>query len=143
MHVFAYGTLMFPEIWQSVAGRPFEALRGTVEGFAIYCVRDQVFPGILAATPIDVVHGVIYLDVGDDAIRRLDQFEDDFYQRQAVTVLCDDGPPREAQAYVVPHERRDVLTTELWSADQFIARGDLERFVQRFPGFRRLATDAD
>jgi gamma-glutamylcyclotransferase (GGCT)/AIG2-like uncharacterized protein YtfP len=143
MHVFTYGTLMFPEIWQAVAGRPSAAMRGKLDGFAIYRVRGQLFPGILAASPADVVPGVVYLDVGPEALRRLDQFEDDFYERQAVTVHCDDGQRREAQSYVVPHGRSNVLTTEGWSADEFIARGDLERFVQRFPGFRRLATDAD
>ena len=143
MHVFTYGTLMYSEVWQAVAGRPAAAVQGKLAGFAIYRVRDQLFPGILSASPVDVVPGVVYLDVDHEAVRRLDQFEDDFYQRQAVTVVCDDGQTRDAQAYVVPRENRDVLTTERWSADEFLARGDLEKFIERFPGFGRLRTGAD
>ena len=53
MHVFTYGTLMYSEVWQAVAGRPAAAVQGKLAGFAIYRVRDQLFPGILSASPVD------------------------------------------------------------------------------------------
>jgi gamma-glutamylcyclotransferase (GGCT)/AIG2-like uncharacterized protein YtfP len=143
MNVFTYGTLTYPEVWTAVAGETAASVRGSVEGFAIYRIRDQVFPGILAATAEDLVPGVVYLDVGPEALRRLDQFEDDFYERRAVTVISDDGRQLEAEAYVVPPANRDVLTAEPWSADEFIARGDLDRFIERFAGFGRIANGAD
>jgi gamma-glutamylcyclotransferase (GGCT)/AIG2-like uncharacterized protein YtfP len=142
MNVFTYGTLMFPEVWQAVAGRPSASINGQVSGFAIYRVRDAVFPGIVATTS-GVVQGVVYLDVDDETVRRLDRFEDDFYERQPVTVDCDDGTRRQAEAYVVPDQRRGVLTDEIWSPDGFAARGDLERFLTQFAGFRRLSPNAD
>jgi gamma-glutamylcyclotransferase (GGCT)/AIG2-like uncharacterized protein YtfP len=138
MHVFTYGTLIFPEVWRAVVGRSFATVAGRANGFAIYRVRDAVFPGIIAATPHDAVSGVVYLDVDEASLARLDRFEDDFYQRQQIVVLCDDGHERAADSYVVPSERRDVLTDEPWSADPFVARGDLARFVANFAGFRRL-----
>jgi gamma-glutamylcyclotransferase (GGCT)/AIG2-like uncharacterized protein YtfP len=143
MNVFAYGTLMFPEVWQAVVGRPFAAVGGHVSGFAIYRVRDAVFPGILAATTAGAVQGVVYLDVDDQAVGRLDQFEDDFYERRLVTVACDDGMPRQAEAYVVPDERRGILTNDVWSPGEFVARGDLQRFFQQFQGFGRLPPAGD
>ena len=36
---------------------------------------------LLATTTADVVQGIVYLDVDEAAIARLDQFEDDFYRR--------------------------------------------------------------
>jgi hypothetical protein len=35
MHVFTYGTLMFPEVWQAVVGREFATIEGTAAEFAI------------------------------------------------------------------------------------------------------------
>ncbi len=138
MHVFTYGTLMFPEVWQAVVGRPFVTTNGHTAGFRIFRVRDALYPGIFAAAATDAVQGVVYLDVDSTSLARLDRFEDDFYQRQTVVVTCDDGRQLEAQAYIVPDERRSVLTTEPWSGDGFVARGDLDRFLASFAGFQRV-----
>jgi gamma-glutamylcyclotransferase (GGCT)/AIG2-like uncharacterized protein YtfP len=138
MHVFTYGTLMFPEVWQAVAGRPFAHGGGHVTGFALYRVADAVFPGMLAATGADIVQGVVYFDVDEAAIGRLDQFEDDFYRRDLVTVKCEDGRICDVAAYIVPPENRGVLTNEAWTRDEFVARGDLQKFIARFAGFGRL-----
>src|SRR5687768_17423762 len=97
MHVFTYGTLMFPEVWQVIVGRPFKSIEGTARGYAIYRVVDAVFPGIAAADEKDAVHGVVYLDVDQASIARLDTFEDDFYERQGLWVDCADGERRAAE----------------------------------------------
>jgi gamma-glutamylcyclotransferase (GGCT)/AIG2-like uncharacterized protein YtfP len=139
MHVFTYGTLMFPEVWHAVVGRGFASARGTARGYAIYRVRDAVFPGIVAAGEPDIVQGVIYLDVDPGSLQRLDLFEDNFYRRQSLAIDCDDGQRRVADAYVVPPENRAVLTDEIWRADEFVASGGLAHFIRRFQGFARLA----
>lgn len=138
MHVFTYGTLMFPEVWQAVVGRPYATVRGQAAGYEIFRVRDALFPGIIAGQPTDAVRGVMYLDVDDDSVARLDRFEDDFYLRLPIVVTCDDSQRLAAQAYVVPAERRGVLTAEPWNGDDFVARGDLARFMAGFAGFGRL-----
>ena len=138
MHVFTYGTLMFPAVWRAVVGREFAAVGGTAAGFAIYRVRDAVFPGILATGETDSVAGVVYLDVDDASLARLDRFEDTFYERQSLWIDCDDGQRRSANAYVVPAHQRDVLTAEPWGREQFVATGGLEHFLSRFAGFARV-----
>jgi gamma-glutamylcyclotransferase (GGCT)/AIG2-like uncharacterized protein YtfP len=138
MHVFTYGTLMFPEVWQAVVGRQFEAVEGTAAGFANYRVVDAVFPGIVKADDQDVVRGVVYLDVDEQSLTRLDLFEDDFYERQSLWVDCADGQRRAADAYVVPPQNRHVLTDERWLRADFVASGGLEHFIRRFQGFSRV-----
>jgi gamma-glutamylcyclotransferase (GGCT)/AIG2-like uncharacterized protein YtfP len=138
MHIFTYGTLMFPEVWQAVAGSTFASVAGTLRGYAAFRVRDAVFPGILRTDDETVVHGVLYLDVDDAAIVRLDQFEDDFYQRQSVDIECSDGQLRTADTYVVPAKNRPVLTEELWTREVFISSGGLEQFIVKFAGFKRI-----
>ena len=138
MHVFTYGTLMFPEVWRAVAGTETPSVDGTAAGYAVYRVEGAEFPGIVAANAADRVRGVVYLDVGQDALARLDRFEDDFYERRTLWIDCDDGQRRAAEAYVVPPGNRPVLTNEPWDRAEFVARGHLEQFIRRFAGFSRL-----
>ena len=138
MHVFTYGTLMFPDVWASVAGRYFPSVEGTADGYQIFRVQNAVFPGIIAADERDRVRGVVYLDVDHAALVRLDLFEDDFYERRSLWIACDDGRRRAAEAYVVPEANRSILTDEIWDGDTFVASGHLAEFIARFAGFSRL-----
>jgi gamma-glutamylcyclotransferase (GGCT)/AIG2-like uncharacterized protein YtfP len=140
MHVFTYGTLMFPEVWQAVVGHQFKTVEGTAKGFGIYRVVDAVFPGIAAGDERDMVCGVVYLDVDHASLARLDLFEDDFYERQALWVECADGQRRAAESYVVPPRNRQVLTAEPWQRETFVASGGLERFKRGFQGFQRIGS---
>jgi gamma-glutamylcyclotransferase (GGCT)/AIG2-like uncharacterized protein YtfP len=141
MHVFTYGTLMFPEVWQSVVGRSFVTVSGEAPGFRIFRVSDAVFPGISEASQADSVPGVVYLDVDPESTARLDRFEDNFYERRAIAVDCNDGRRRMAEAYVVPEANRGVLTCEPWTRESFLVSGGLEQFITRFAGFGRVAGD--
>ena len=49
MHVFTYGSLMFPEVWRIVVGREFETVDGEVAGYSIFRVDDAEYPGITAS----------------------------------------------------------------------------------------------
>jgi gamma-glutamylcyclotransferase (GGCT)/AIG2-like uncharacterized protein YtfP len=139
MHVFTYGTLMFPEVWQAVVGQSFETVRGTAAGFEVFRVIDAVFPGIAVGAGDCTVPGVVYLDVDHTSAERLDRFEDDFYERRPIAVDCSDGQRRMAEAYIVPPANRSVLTNEPWSRESFLVSGGLEQFISRFAGFGRIA----
>jgi gamma-glutamylcyclotransferase (GGCT)/AIG2-like uncharacterized protein YtfP len=138
MHVFAYGTLMFPEVWREVTGLNSVGVEGLLQGFAAYRVRDAVFPGIIRS-PGSVVPGILYCDVPPAPVDQLDRFEDDFYVREQVTVKTLDGRLHEAEAYVVLPKNSHVLTTEIWTRESFLASGGLEEFVANFAGFGRVA----
>lgn len=46
--VFVYGTLMYPEVLEALIQRVPDIQPGTVNGYARYAVRGQVFPGAIA-----------------------------------------------------------------------------------------------
>jgi gamma-glutamylcyclotransferase (GGCT)/AIG2-like uncharacterized protein YtfP len=141
MHVFTYGTLMFPEVWRAVVGKQFETAAATAAGFKIYFVRDAVYPGIIG-TPSGSVTGMVYFDVDAESISRLDIFEGVDYHRQPIEITrSDNGQKLPADAYVIPTAHRHLLTNEPWSAQKFAARGELARFVARYAGFERLTDD--
>lgn len=167
MHLFTYGTLMFPEVWRAVlgdilVGRDFASTPAHLSGYQIFRVASALYPGITAAispptsrggattpppsgsqpsslsSPPFAVPGLLYLDLDAAALARLDAFEGPEYIRQTVTVTCDDGRELAAEAYIVPAENRHLLTNEIWTAEDFLARGHLAKFIARFSGFNRL-----
>jgi gamma-glutamylcyclotransferase (GGCT)/AIG2-like uncharacterized protein YtfP len=139
MHVFTYGTLKFPEVWQTVVGWSFESIQASAAGFEVFRERDAVFPGLIGGPGECSVPGVVYLDVDQESMDRLDRFEDNFYERRVISVDCSDGHQRMAEAYIVPLANRSWLTNEPWGRESFVASGGLEQFIRRFAGFGRIA----
>lgn len=158
-HLFTYGTLMFPGVWQIVvgsdgSGREFETTPATLPGYQIYRVRDAVYPGIievensspfllpltsdLRPLPPLSVPGLLYFDVEAASLSRLDRFEGDDYCRISVEVTISNGQTIVADTYVIPSEHRHLLTDEPWTPQKFAADGHLEKFIAKYSGFTRL-----
>jgi gamma-glutamylcyclotransferase (GGCT)/AIG2-like uncharacterized protein YtfP len=140
MNIFTYGTLMFPEVWRAVVGREFPAVAGALRGYSAFRVRDAVYPGVLKLNGNTVVDGILYLDVDEPTVARLDRFEGELYVRPSVTIACADGRERIADTYVVPPQHAEILTAEPWTRDWFLSSGSLEEFLQQFAGFQRIGT---
>ena len=118
MNLFTYGTLMFPEVWRRIGIGEYSSHPATLPGFAIYRVKDAVFPGIVRADPHHQVSGVLYLDLDEDVLFELDAYESDLYERIPVIVATEAGP-FECTAFVIPDSRREALTDEPWDANWF------------------------
>jgi gamma-glutamylcyclotransferase (GGCT)/AIG2-like uncharacterized protein YtfP len=133
MNVFVYGTLLVPRIWETVTrteGLVSES--ASLSGFEIRCVRDAVYPGIFASsTAATPVPGRVFFDVPESALRRLDAYEDDFYQREEVFPEISGGVQVAAHAYLVaPDQAVTLLSPHGWSLKWFEANG-LEGFWGR------------
>ena len=113
MHLFAYGTLMDASVWSRVAQETCGMRRAVLHGYEARRLRDVMFPGLVqcegAITP-----GLVYLDVSEAALARLDAYEDDFYERVPVPVIFEDGATLTADAYLVMPVHRDVVLAEKW-----------------------------
>ena len=139
--LFAYGTLVFPEVWRRVTGDT-EARRSEpafLEGYDLLRVRDADFPGIVARKGAPRIPGVVYFDLDDETLTRLDAYEDSFYERVKVNVTAErKGERIVCQAYVIPpFLRKRVLTDEPWSLEKFEEQ-HLQEFSRQlrdgFPG---------
>jgi len=119
MTLFAYGTLLVPEIWFAVAGRDCPSEEATLPEYEIRRVKGGNFPGIIRAGETDSVPGRIFTDLDAETLRRLDAYEDTFYERIGVTLLDRRGNPLESEAYVVPDRNREVLSDEPWTLEWF------------------------
>jgi gamma-glutamylcyclotransferase (GGCT)/AIG2-like uncharacterized protein YtfP len=133
MHVFVYGTLLVPKIWETVTRTEgLVSQSASLSGFEIRCVRDAVYPGIHASPhATKPVPGRVFFDVPESALRRLDAYEDDFYLRKEVFPEIAGGVQVAAHAYIVPPEKAEtILSPHGWSLEWFEANG-LEGFWAR------------
>jgi gamma-glutamylcyclotransferase (GGCT)/AIG2-like uncharacterized protein YtfP len=118
MNLFTYGSLMFPEVWQRVAGESFATRIVTLHGFAAWNVRGESYPG-LAPAEGESTRGVLHLEVSPAAAARLDSFEGAFYERTEIVVTTPDGSLINAFAYVVAPRHRAELEMIRWDAEEF------------------------
>ena len=109
---------MFPEVWQRIHVGEFPSLPATLPGFAIYRLKEAVFPGIVRAEPNAQVSGLLYFNLDEDALFELDAYESDLYDRIGVIAATDNGLV-ESTAYVIRESRREALTNEVWDPKWF------------------------
>ena len=123
MSLFAYGTLMFAEVWKRIGIKQRAAQPAILPGFAIYRIHGALIPGIIRTDPEDQVEGVLYHGLNEATLEELDVYESDLYRRTTVRVRSLDSEPCECQAYVIPVANRRVLSAEAWDADWFQQHG--------------------
>lgn len=97
-NVFAYGSLMFPEVWNRVVHASYRSCPARLDRYRRHALVDVSYPAIVAEAGASV-EGVLYLDVDAADLARLDAFEGAEYRRETVAVSSASGPMA-AQAYV-------------------------------------------
>jgi gamma-glutamylcyclotransferase (GGCT)/AIG2-like uncharacterized protein YtfP len=132
MHLFAYGTLIAPEIWRLVAGRDDAGAAALVRGYLIRRVRDDSYP-VMLRSPVEgeIVRGVVYFNVAASIWLRLDEYESPIYERIDVAAELVGGDAVKCQAYVVPDSRAELASDDGWDFDAF-SRNDLNDYLSRF-----------
>jgi gamma-glutamylcyclotransferase (GGCT)/AIG2-like uncharacterized protein YtfP len=126
MHVFTYGSLMFPEVWRRVTGRHHESVKALLIGWSARALIGQVYPG-LVPDDVAVTSGVLYLDVDPISLARLDDFEGDFYDRITVKVTTEGGEMQAAEVYRVAPGGLSQVLAESWDPTPF-ARSHVQTF---------------
>ncbi|MDA0333582.1 MAG: gamma-glutamylcyclotransferase [bacterium] len=119
-HVFTYGTLTIPRVMAVVTGHTFVAEPALLQGWARYALRGETYPGLVCEATA-ACDGVLWRQVDADSLRRLDEFEGDWYRRQMVTVLAD-GVPVAAQTYVLVEAQHHRVSHRRWLRDRFERR---------------------
>jgi len=119
MSLFTYGTLMFAEVWRRIGIGEFQSQPATLQGFAVYRLRDATLPGMFRTSNGDQTSGLIYHGLDEDVLFELDAYESDLYKRIAVQATAADGQVIDCQAYVIPESRRKALTDKPWDATWF------------------------
>lgn len=98
-HIFTYGSLMFPEVWERVVRGRYRSASGNVADHARFVVAGEAYPGMISAAG-QSVQGIVYFDVSQQDFAALDAFEGDGYRRQTVAVRLVTGEIVTAGTYI-------------------------------------------
>lgn len=121
-HVFTYGSLMFPEVWQRVVRGEYRSAPARLDGHARFGIAGETYPGMVAA-PGASVEGVLYFDVSPEDVAALDHFEGNEYRRELVGVVLETGESVEAGTYIFLLPQK--LSGSPWLPEAF----QMERFI--------------
>lgn len=129
MHVFTYGSLMYPEVWTRVVAGRYRSWRGIIRNFERRRIVGASYPALMHGS--GTVEGVVYCDVGVNDLAALDRFEleGEDYRRMEVPVALETGRTLTAWTYL--YLRHDRIAQERWEPRQFEAR-DLPNFVATY-----------
>jgi hypothetical protein len=123
MRLFFFGTLMDPDLFALVIGRPlagFATRPAALVGLQRRKVKGESYP-ILAPQPDGHVDGLLVEGFTDAEMDRIRFFESDDYTLQPVTVALADGSRTEAQIYAsagVLEDAGEPWHLEAWQATE-------------------------
>jgi len=127
--IFVYGTLMAPEVVQTLLRRLPNATPALVKGFVRHPVRNHVFPGLLEDDSTSVTNGIFYEGLSSTEVQRLDWFEDVEYTRRDVTVFLPGEKTRKTQVYLWTNSQAELNLDQEWDYDSF-RKNHLEWYLQ-------------
>ena len=134
MNLFVYGTLRIPSVMYAVTDRRFRSIDAVIRGYARYSVKGESYPGIIAATNA-VTDGIVYLNVDELSLKRLDEFEGDLYQRMLIPAETSKGEIYDVETYVIKPEYHGCLSSKEWHLGEF-SQNHLAAFLKTYSGFQ-------
>lgn len=138
-HLFAYGTLMCPQIMAEASGLAPAHLAGRLTGYSRRTVRGEWYPGLVPEEG-GLVEGVVYPGIPAPAWKRLDRFEGQMYARETVVIELADGSKTDACTYVFRPQFKRRLSAKDWDYLSFLEAG-VTRFRCRYSGYGHLKAD--
>jgi gamma-glutamylcyclotransferase (GGCT)/AIG2-like uncharacterized protein YtfP len=133
--VFAYGTLIFPDVMRAVTGRSFSSVPAVLQGYRRWRIEARTYPGIVAAQD-HATDGCLYRGVDDGSLARLDVFEGELYERRRLRVTREGEAIVEAWSYVVAAHHEHRVSLQMWDAEDFLLEHG-EAFIEACRRFRK------
>jgi gamma-glutamylcyclotransferase (GGCT)/AIG2-like uncharacterized protein YtfP len=125
--LFCYGTLMAPQVMQTLLHRLPPSQPAFLSGYVRYPVRNVLYPGIVAASgnmehtssnseqPSAVVKGVLYRDLTPEEMKILDWFEDVEYTRRTVSVTIQKDASDEKTIAASNEHAKETTYVYVWT----------------------------
>jgi gamma-glutamylcyclotransferase (GGCT)/AIG2-like uncharacterized protein YtfP len=130
-NLFAYGTLLVPEIWKAVVGKEFPSEPASLPGYEIRRVVNEDFPGIRpSGDPLGFVEGRVFHSLNEDTLMKLDRYEGNLYDRFEVLLAMPNSASIQSETYVVSPNFQHLLTNEFWNVDWFVNEA-LEQYLKK------------
>ncbi len=134
VNIFCYGSLMYPEVWNLIVKGKYQQQQAKISGYRRKKLKNEAYPGLIAALPEDTVEGNVYFSITDEDLTRLDMFEGELYTRIKVKCFLVNNTSIEAFAYLIHPQKQTVLEPEDWNQQEF-ETNDLTKFLNEYQGF--------
>jgi len=131
MNLFAYGTLMWPEVLESVIGRSGAGIPASLDGYRRVRIKGAHYPAVVPSRN-DTVTGLLYAGLSEGEFRNLDRFEGEEYERLSVCVAG-----MEAEVYVLSSAWMHLADSRSWNPEDMEAE-HLEAFRSEYKGWDDL-----
>ena len=135
IHLFVYGTLQHPHIWRGVVRGDYKKSFAVLKHYRACVLKGKVFPG-LTYQESTFAKGIIYFDISNDDIKRLDSFEGPQYKRVEVFPVIGGEQKVSCHTYLFKGDP-SILTSEIWSFDQYLREGH-DKFLTRYSGWDKI-----
>ena len=124
-HLFVYGSLMFDDVLNQLVNKQYKRVKAEIHGFQCLQVKGEVYPALVKMVS-ESTRGLLVLNISQEDIKVLDEFEGEYYFRSTETINTGQAI-YEADVYLFKDEYRDLLLEEQWDACCF-----QRRVIQRF-----------
>ncbi|QBG48503.1 gamma-glutamylcyclotransferase [Verrucomicrobia bacterium S94] len=131
MNLFAYGTLMWPEVLESVTGRRIAGTAAVLRGYRRLRVKGEHYP-VVVPSSADCVEGVLYCGLTMQEFRLLDDFEGDQYDR----IEADIGDDT-AFVYVLSSDWKHIADSQRWNPED-LKPEQLAEFCSEYCGWDKI-----
>lgn len=142
LNLFVYGTLMFEEVLLALLDAVLPSAPASISGYSRVAIQrgEGLAKGpVIFPSEGSVVNGRVLINVGPDAKRVIDKFEDaaSGYQLTEVCATLDDGEKVTAFTYVGTEELTPLISGD-WTAEEF-RRDFLDHYLtERIPKLRNM-----
>lgn len=127
-HVFVYGSLLFDEVWSRVVEGQYSSFGATLSGYRRHAVAGETYPAVMPLAGSSV-QGLVYENVSQSDIDRLDLFEGREYRREKASVTDAHGQSVSAHFYLWLEPTKAL--DQDWDIEHFKAEG-LKRFMATY-----------
>lgn len=93
-------------------------IKAFLSDYICLAISGQVFPAIRPETG-STVEGILIVDLSEQDLCVLDEYEADYYQRLTVSVLTADDKEQQCDVYAFKPDYYYLLSNTTWSNDAF------------------------
>jgi len=134
INIFTYGSLMFDRVWSLVVDGTYRKTEAVLTGFDRKGIKGEVYPAIYPSSTHSRVRGIVYKDITEADLGKLDIFEGEYYFRKSEKVITKDNGIIPAEIYVLKEEYYTLISNLDWNAANF-KKIDIHHFLADYTGF--------
>ena len=134
-NVFTYGSLMFDRVWLRVIGYKHTATEALLCGYKRVQIKNETYPALIPAEAADRVKGLVYLNIDDTGLDKLDRFEGKYYRRRVISCRTLDEQSIRAWVYVFRSQYVHHVLDEPWDPIWFADEG-IHQFIAGYDGLQ-------